>query len=88
MRRLWTLDDPSFDGAHYAIGDVAFYPQPIQHPHPPLWFGGNEEPALRRTVRFDGDWHFAYLDTDTVRPVPCGSPSWRSRPARTRRRSR
>jgi len=67
MRRLWTLDDPSFVGRYYEIGDVAFYPKPIQDPHPPLWFGGNEEPALRRTVRFDGAWHFAYLDADTVR---------------------
>jgi probable F420-dependent oxidoreductase len=66
MRRLWTLDDPSFAGQYYEIGNVAFYPRPIQVPHPPLWIGGNEEPALRRTVRFDGAWHFAYLDSRSI----------------------
>jgi probable F420-dependent oxidoreductase len=66
MRRLWTLDDPTFTGRHYGLGNVAFYPQPVQKPHPPIWIGGNAEPALRRTVRIDGTWHFAYLDTASV----------------------
>jgi probable F420-dependent oxidoreductase len=66
MRRLWTLEDPTFRGEYYELGNVAFYPQPIQKPHPPIWIGGNEEPALRRTVRVQGTWHFAYLDTPSV----------------------
>jgi probable F420-dependent oxidoreductase len=66
MRNLWTLDDPTFAGRHYQIGNVAFYPRPIQEPHIPIWIGGNEEPALRRTIRFDGSWHFAYLDSKSI----------------------
>jgi alkanesulfonate monooxygenase SsuD/methylene tetrahydromethanopterin reductase-like flavin-dependent oxidoreductase (luciferase family) len=66
MRRLWTLDDPTFKGQHYELGNVAFYPRPVQRPHPPLWIGGNGDPALRRTIRVDGTWHFAYLDAGSV----------------------
>ncbi len=68
MRRLWTLDDPTYRGEHYQIGNVKFDPKPVQKPHPPYWFGGNEEPALRRAVRFGGTWHFAFLGPDAVRP--------------------
>ena len=66
MRRLWTLDDPSFEGKFYKVGDVLFDPKPIQKPHPAYWFGGNEEPALRRTIRFKGTWHFAFLNANDV----------------------
>ena len=66
MRRLWTLDDPSFSGEYYEIGNLGFDPKPMQKPHPTLWIGGNEEPALRRTVRFGGAWHFAFLGADDV----------------------
>ena len=68
MRRLWTLEDPSYSGKYYEIGNLGFDPKPIQKPHPPYWFGGNEEPALRRTVRFGGAWHFAFLGVEDVKP--------------------
>jgi probable F420-dependent oxidoreductase len=68
MRRLWTLDDASYDGKYYSVGAVDLYPKPVQKPCPPYWFGGNEEPALRRTVRFDGAWHFGFIGPEQIRP--------------------
>jgi probable F420-dependent oxidoreductase len=68
VRRLWTLDDATYGGRYYSIGEVNLRPKPVQKPHPPFWFGGNEEPALRRTVRFDGTWHFGFIGSDQIRP--------------------
>jgi probable F420-dependent oxidoreductase len=68
MRRLWTLDDPTFTGSSYEVPSVIFGPRPTQQPHPPYWIGGNYEPALRRTVRFGAAWHFAFLDAEAVKP--------------------
>ncbi|OGO46152.1 MAG: hypothetical protein A2W34_06505 [Chloroflexi bacterium RBG_16_64_32] len=57
IRRCWTEDDPSFDGRFYKLGDVGFYPKPVQKPHPPIWIGGWADGALRRVARYGDAWH-------------------------------
>ncbi len=57
IRRCWTEDDPSFDGHYYKLGDVGFYPKPVQKPHPPIWVGGAADGALRRVARYGDAWH-------------------------------
>lgn len=59
MINLWTKDDPSFEGTYYRVGNVASFPRPVQQPHPPIWIGGNTDPALRRTARLGDAWHAA-----------------------------
>ena len=59
MRNLWTKDDPSYEGRYYQLVNVACYPQPVQQPHPPIWIGGNTDPALRRAARIGDSWHAA-----------------------------
>ncbi|MER3421587.1 MAG: LLM class F420-dependent oxidoreductase [Chloroflexota bacterium] len=59
IKNLWTKDDPSFEGRYYRLGNVACYPRPAQQPHPPIWIGGNTEPALRRAARLGDAWHGA-----------------------------
>lgn len=59
IKNLWTKDDPSFEGRYYRLGNVACYPRPAQQPHPPIWIGGNTEPALRRAARIGDAWHGA-----------------------------
>ncbi len=59
MKNLWTKDDPSFAGKYYQLADVGFAPKPVQQPHPPIWIGGNSEPALRRAARIGDAWHAA-----------------------------
>ena len=57
IRRCWTEDDPSFDGHYYKLGDVGFYPKPVQKPHPPIWVGGFDDGALRRVAQYGDAWH-------------------------------
>jgi probable F420-dependent oxidoreductase len=61
IKRLWTEDDPSFEGRFYrlSLSNVACFPRPVQQPHPPLYIGGNTEPALRRAARIGDSWHAA-----------------------------
>jgi probable F420-dependent oxidoreductase len=53
---LWTSDAPSFDGKYVSFDDVAFEPKPVQKPHPPIWIGGDADPALKRAARFASGW--------------------------------
>lgn len=53
---LWTSDDPSFGGRYVSFDNVAFEPKPVQKPHPPIWIGGDSDPALKRAARFASGW--------------------------------
>lgn len=57
MKVLWTQDHPRFQGRFYRLGDVAFYPKPLQKPHIPLWVGGEAEATLRRTAMLGDSYH-------------------------------
>ena len=51
MKALWTQERVTFDGEFWQLNGAPMEPKPAQKPHPPLWFGGSSEPALRRAVR-------------------------------------
>lgn len=54
IKRAWTEDTFSFHGRHFRYESVRVTPKPVQRPHPPIWFGGFSEPAIRRAAR-EGD---------------------------------
>jgi probable F420-dependent oxidoreductase len=56
MRRLWTEDRVTFDGEFFSLVEASMEPKPVQTPHPPIWFGGHSEPALRRAARLGDGW--------------------------------
>lgn len=66
MKALWTQPRVTFDGEFWQLSDAAMEPKPAQKPHPPLWFGANAEPALRRAVRL-GDGFFGAGSAPTAR---------------------
>jgi natural product biosynthesis luciferase-like monooxygenase protein len=37
IRRAWTEERVSYEGAFYTVHDLRVLPKPVQHPHPPLW---------------------------------------------------
>jgi probable F420-dependent oxidoreductase len=50
MKQLWTEDRVTFQGRFSQLENVPMQPKPVQKPHPPIWFGGHAEAALRRAV--------------------------------------
>jgi probable F420-dependent oxidoreductase len=69
MRRLWCDDVSSYAGEHYRLADCRMYPKPVQLPHPPIYFGGESDAALRRVADLGNGWHgFGHLpDSATER---------------------
>jgi probable F420-dependent oxidoreductase len=59
MRAVWTQASPAFEGEFCRFPAVKSLPKPVQQPHPPVIFGGNSAPALRRAV-YHGDGWFGF----------------------------
>lgn len=75
MQALWTMERPSYQGEFYTLPECTQNPKPVQTPHPPIFFGGESKPALRRVATQGQGWmgasmmpkdlpeKFALLDT-------------------------
>lgn len=59
MKTLWCDDVSSFKGEFYDVPECLQNPKPVQKPHPPLYFGGESEAALRRVADLGQGW-FGY----------------------------
>jgi F420-dependent oxidoreductase-like protein len=57
IRRLWTEDTVTFDGAHYRLQDAIANPKPVQRPHPPIVIGGEKPRMLRVIARHADEWN-------------------------------
>lgn len=56
MQALWQDGVSQYDGKFLSLPPCTQYPLPVQKPHPPLYFGGEGDAALRRVARF-GHWY-------------------------------
>jgi alkanesulfonate monooxygenase SsuD/methylene tetrahydromethanopterin reductase-like flavin-dependent oxidoreductase (luciferase family) len=56
VRRLWTEERITHHGRHFDISNVGCSVMPRQQPHPPIWLGGDVEPAVRRAARLADAW--------------------------------
>ncbi|MFT5176082.1 MAG: putative F420-dependent oxidoreductase, partial [Gammaproteobacteria bacterium] len=57
MKVAWTEPNPSFDGEFVKFDHIDMNPRPLQHPHPPIWIGGESMPAIRRTAAIGDAWY-------------------------------
>lgn len=57
FKDCWTNDNPKYDGEFASYSDIEFAPQPVQNPHPPIWVGGESNPAMRRAVKYADAWY-------------------------------
>jgi probable F420-dependent oxidoreductase len=79
MKRLWTEDKVTLDGRFSQLEIIPMEPKPVQKPHPPIWFGGHAEAALRRAVEL-GDAYIGAGSTplaaflDDIKQLPADFP--------------
>lgn len=57
FKALCAQDVADYQGKHFQISGMTFFPRPAQKPHPPIWVGGNTQAALRRAARLGDAWH-------------------------------
>ncbi len=66
FKTLCTEEKPVFEGEHYQLSNIGFYPKPVQKPHPPVWIGGYSNAALRRAIRLGDGWHPSNLAPEAL----------------------
>jgi len=65
MRRLWTEDHVTHDGARFHVEDVTLRPKPVQQPID-VWLGGQAPSELRRVGRLGDGWLPSFCTVDDV----------------------
>jgi probable F420-dependent oxidoreductase len=56
MKQVWMGQSVSFQGTYFQADGNTVLPVPAQHPHPPIWVGGNTDRAIRRAVETGDGW--------------------------------
>lgn len=56
MKSLWCDDVSHHAGERFRIEAAYQNPKPVQKPHPPLFFGGESDPALQRVAQAGQGW--------------------------------
>ncbi|NUQ95010.1 MAG: TIGR03619 family F420-dependent LLM class oxidoreductase [Streptomyces sp.] len=70
MRTLWTGRHPtSFHGRFFDFDDMWLASRPYSDGGPPIYVGGNSEPALRRVARYGDGWLAHELYPDEIVPA-------------------
>ncbi len=57
MKTLWCDEVSSYKGDFYTLPDCLQNPKPVQKPHPPIFFGGESDAALRRVAEIGQGWY-------------------------------
>ncbi len=56
IRAVWTGDDISYAGKHFAAKGITAHPLPLTKPHPPIWIGGNTAASRQRVAQYGDGW--------------------------------
>jgi probable F420-dependent oxidoreductase len=62
MKALWGASVSQYEGEFYTLPPCRQFPKPIQQPHPPIHFGGESDPALKRVADLGQGWYGYNLD--------------------------
>ena len=64
MKALWCNEISEYAGEFYSLLPCRQYPKPIQRPYPPIHFGGESDPALRRVADIGQGWYGYNIDPE------------------------
>jgi alkanesulfonate monooxygenase SsuD/methylene tetrahydromethanopterin reductase-like flavin-dependent oxidoreductase (luciferase family) len=67
MKALWSDGVSEFTGESVTLKPCHFNPKPVQRPHPPIIFGGESDPAMRRVARLGDGWYGYDLAPEDLR---------------------
>src|SRR5687767_1604016 len=56
MKTLWADEESGYQGEFVTLPKARMHPKPVQKPHPPIVFGGESAPALRRVGEIGDGW--------------------------------
>ena len=68
MKRLWTEEETAFEGDFCSFPSLRSYPKPAQTPYPPIIFGGEGDPALRRVGEAGNGWFGMNVSVADAKP--------------------
>ncbi len=57
MKALWSSGVTEYQGETVTLTPCHFNPKPVQQPHPPIFFGGESNAALRRVAQRGDGWY-------------------------------
>ncbi|MFT5391867.1 MAG: alkanesulfonate monooxygenase SsuD [Gammaproteobacteria bacterium] len=57
IKRLWAGETVSMTGSHFELKEARTGIVPVQKPHPPIWMGANDDPAIKRAARLADCWY-------------------------------
>jgi probable F420-dependent oxidoreductase len=69
MRALWSRRPASFAGRFTSFDDALLGTEPLTPGGPPIWVGGQSEPALRRALRFAEAWIGVGVEADALNRI-------------------
>jgi len=56
IKQIWTRVQAEFHGEYVEFDPVFCWPKPVQHPHPPIYIGGDGDAALARVAEHGHGW--------------------------------
>lgn len=67
MKAIWSGEIAKFQGKYFSFPDLHTNPLPVQKPHPPIIFGGESLPALKRIADLGNGWQPGPISVDVFR---------------------
>ncbi|MEM3941827.1 MAG: LLM class flavin-dependent oxidoreductase [Candidatus Bathyarchaeia archaeon] len=64
IKRMWTMEESTFNGLHFRINRAKCVPKPIQKPHPPVIIGGVSKSILEVTAKYADRFDWGPLSVD------------------------
>lgn len=66
IRSLWCDPVSEYSDDFYTLPACRHYPKPLQDPHPPIFFGGESNPALQRVADIGQGWYGFDLEPEDL----------------------